>query len=118
MSWGLWDVLVLEGLFALADARIRSLLELSVFIDAEDEVCLKRRIGRDTAVRGRTDGSVREQWHSTVLPMFREHVLPTRRYASLVLDGAKPAANSACKIIRRLREVGSASSPSSIHSGV
>lgn len=112
------DVLVLEGLFALADARIRSLLELSVFVDTEEAVCLARRIERDTAHRGRTDASVRKQWRSTVLPMFREHVLPTRQHASLVIDGAQPPAKSACKIVRKLRKGGSPSPASSLHSGI
>ncbi len=112
------DVLVLEGLFALSDAQIRSLLDLSVFVDTQEAVCLARRIERDTAHRGCTDASVREQWRSTVLPMFREHVLPTRRHATLVIDGAQPPAVSARKIVRKLREGGSLSQGSSLHSGI
>ena len=58
-------LLVLEGLFALAEPRVRAMLDLAVFVDAGEEVCLARRIARDTAGRGRTKESVLRQWRRT-----------------------------------------------------
>lgn len=94
--------IVLEGLFSLASARIRSRLDLAVFLDASDGVCLARRIARDTAERGRTQESVREQWRCHVRPMYRLHVLPTKEQADLVLRGDRPPGESAQTILRQL----------------
>ena len=100
------ETLVLEGLFALWEPRVRSLLDLAVFLDAPQEVCLARRIARDTATRGRTEASVREQWRRDVVPMFLQHVLPTRSWADLVLDGTAPAERSALAVNARIRRLG------------
>ena len=86
------EVLIVEGLFALFDRRIRKMLDLAVFIDAAEEECLRRRIERDIACRGRTEAFARAQWERHSAPMYERHVLPTRAYADLFLDGtAAPA---------------------------
>ena len=102
---GPYDSIVLEGLFSLETPRLRSCLDLAVFLDAPDEICLRRRIARDTAERGRSAESVREQWRRHVRPMYRLHVLPTRALADLVLQGDRPPVASARAILRRLASV-------------
>ena len=102
---GAWSVVVLEGLFALWQPRIRSRLDCAVFIDAPEEVCLARRIARDVSLRGRTEASVRNQWIRDVAPMFRSHVLPTREHADLVVDGSRPPVESAGAILREFRNL-------------
>ena len=93
------DMLVLEGLFALFDERVRARLDLAVFIDLDEDEGLLRRIERDTGSRGRTEAFVRSQWERDVAPMYGLHVLPTRAYADLVLDGGAPPADSARAIL-------------------
>ena len=100
------ETLVLEGLFALWEPRILSMLDLAVFVDAPEDLCLARRIARDTATRGRTAVSVRDQWRHDVAPMFAKHVLPTRERADLALDGTMPPEHSARAIRERLRSAG------------
>ncbi len=95
-------LLVLEGLFALAEPRVRAMLDLAVFVDAGEEVCLARRIARDTAGRGRTKESVLRQWRRDVVPMFRRHVLPGRADADLVVRGQGPPSVAARAILDRL----------------
>jgi uridine kinase len=85
---------ILEGLFAIYDPLVRSLLDARIFVEAPDEVCLQRRIARDTVERGRSRDSVIEQYERTVRPMAREFVLPTRRYADLVVSGLNPLEQS------------------------
>ena len=99
-SLGPCEALILEGLFALWDSRVRALLDLALFLEVPDEICLDRRIARDTARRGRTEASVREQWRRQVAPMYREHVLPTRDRADLVIPGDRLPRDSARAIIR------------------
>ena len=92
------DVLVVEGLFALFDQRIRQMLDLAVFIDACEQECLRRKIDRDVACRDRTEAFARAQWERHVAPMYERHVLPTRLYADLFLDGTAAPAGSASSV--------------------
>ena len=86
---------IVEGLFALYWRQVRDLLGLSVFIDADHEVCLARRLARDTRERGRTEQSVRTQYAKFVRPMYERHALPTRAYADLVVTSERPVAEMA-----------------------
>jgi len=86
--------LILEGVFVLYRAELREMLDLSVFIDLPPAVRLQRRLERDTRERGRSARSVREQHGSTVEPMFRRYVLPTKEQADLVVDGLAPIAET------------------------
>lgn len=80
-------VVILEGLFALWSERALAVQTLGIWIEAPEALRFQRRLGRDAAERGRSEGSVRRQWSESVEPMFREHVAPTRARASLVVDG-------------------------------
>lgn len=97
------DRVILEGLFALYWEDIRSLCHLCLFVEADDWLCLERRLARDTAERGRTRESILEQYTHQVRPMFEKHVLPTRALADLVLDGALPVEQMALPVMARLR---------------
>ena len=81
---------ILEGLFTLYWPELRALLGTKIFIDAPDDVCLQRRIARDTTQRGREKGDVERQFYDQVLPAAIRHVRPTAQYADLVLDGLEP----------------------------
>mgnify|MGYP001814609061 CR=1 FL=1 len=78
-------VLVLDGILALSDERLRSLMDLKVFVDTDADVRLIRRLRRDMRKRGRSADSVIRQYESTVRPMHREFVEPSKRYADLVV---------------------------------
>lgn len=101
------DLLLVEGLFALWLPALVARYELAVFIDAPDPLCLARRLARDTAERGRTPASVRQQYAKLTRPMFVRHVLPTRRRARLVLDGSLPAETNARRLLAELEARGS-----------
>lgn len=94
--------LIVEGLFALYWAELRRLYRISVFVRADDHLCLARRLARDVAERGRTRESVLAQYESQVRPMYIRYVLPTQRYADLVVDGAAPVAENAAAILALL----------------
>jgi uridine kinase len=92
---------VVEGLLTFYWPRLRQLLGTRIFLDAEDELCLARRIARDTTERGRTEASVRQQWESTVRPMFGRYVEPTAAYADAVCDGDRPLDEIVDDVTRR-----------------
>ncbi len=80
-------VLLVEGILVLSDPALRARFDLCVWVDAEDDVRLARRIRRDIAQRGRTAEDVLRQYLDTVRPMHKAFVGPSRGHASLVLDG-------------------------------
>ncbi len=79
------DVVVVDGILLLSDANIRALCDVKVFVDADADIRLIRRIRRDTAVRGRTLESVLDQYLTTVQPMHLQFVEPSKRYADIIV---------------------------------
>jgi uridine kinase len=84
------DYVLIEGLFALYWPDVRDQLDYRIYITADHETCLTRRIYRDVRERGRTEDSVRAQYEATVRPMAELYVAPTAAYADLVLEGVAP----------------------------
>lgn len=83
------DVIVLEGLMTLDDARLRDLLDIKVFVDAPADIRFIRRFVRDVNKRGRTLEHVIEQYMSTVRIMHEQFVEPSKRYADIIIpEGA------------------------------
>jgi uridine kinase len=80
------SLLIVEGILALHFTRLRPYFDLSVYLDAPDEVCFHRRKVRDITERQRSLDFILRQYESTVLPAMREYVLPSKDYADLVLD--------------------------------
>jgi uridine kinase len=98
-------VIVVDGLYSLYWAEIRELLHTKIFVDADHDVCLARRVERDVRDRGRTEASVREQYGRTVRPMYDRYVRPTREFADLVLRGEAPPDLNVAAILTHLRRV-------------
>ena len=78
-------LLLVEGILILSQEGLRDQLDLKIFVDVPLDVCLNRRIERDTRERGRTRESIIEQFEKSVRPMFTEFTEPTRALADLVL---------------------------------
>ena len=86
-------VVLVEGILVLSDSRLRSELDLKIFVDTDPDLRLARRLERDIAERGRSVDSVIDQYFATVRPMHLEFVEPSRRYADLIIpEGYNPAA--------------------------
>jgi len=99
--------LLVEGTLVLHWSAIRSRARLRVYLDVPGEECLRRRLVRDTETRGRSEESVYHQWRKTVWPMHRRYVIPTRRYADLLLDGHN-LEQAADRIVETLRSLDNA----------
>jgi uridine kinase len=78
-------VVLLEGILIFADAALRERMSIKLYVDAESDLRIIRRIERDTQSRGRTVESVIEQYLSTVRPMHLEFVEPSKRYADIII---------------------------------
>lgn len=77
--------LIVEGILVLADRALRDLMDVKIFVDADDDIRFIRRLERDTEERGRTVRSVIDQYLGTVKPMHLEFVEPTKRYADVII---------------------------------
>ena len=79
------DVIILEGILVLEDARLRDLMDIKLFVDTDADLRIIRRIMRDINERGRTIESVIEQYLSVVRPMHNQFIEPTKRYADIII---------------------------------
>jgi uridine kinase len=78
-------VIIVEGILVLADARLRELFDIKLFVDTDADIRVFRRIRRDLEQRGRSFESVRQQYYSTVRPMTLEFVEPSKRWADMII---------------------------------
>jgi uridine kinase len=97
-------VVIVEGILALHYAELVACYDFSIYVNAPHEVCLARRIHRDMHERGRTEESVREQFHATARPMADLYVAPSAARASLMVEGTDSIDWSVEQVLRRLRE--------------
>jgi len=79
------DVIVIDGILLFVDERVRELCDVKVFVDADADIRIIRRIERDTHVRGRPVDEIIEQYLSTVQPMHLQFVEPSKRYADVIV---------------------------------
>jgi len=77
--------IIVEGILIYTDAALRALMDIKVFVDADDDTRFIRRLQRDISERGRTVQSVIDQYLSTVKPMHLEFVQPSKRYADIIV---------------------------------
>lgn len=79
------NLVIFEGIFALSEF-IRPILSFKVFLNTNMDLCLKRRLNRDINERGRTKSSVIHQFNNTTKPGFYNFVLPTKKFADLIIE--------------------------------
>jgi uridine kinase len=78
-------LLLADGLWLLWRPELRRLFDLTVYVDCPEDVRLARRLARDTASRGRTPDSIREQFQKWVAPMHGRFVEPQKKWADVIL---------------------------------
>ncbi|XP_029128558.1 uridine kinase-like protein 3 isoform X2 [Cajanus cajan] len=79
------DVIILEGILVFHDPRVRALMNMKIFVDTDADVRLARRIKRDTADNARDIGTVLDQYSKYVKPAFDDFILPTKKYADIII---------------------------------
>ena len=82
---GGYNIIVLEGILLFAIQELRELMNIKIFMDTSLDICLLRRIRRDTLERARTLESVLDQYEMTVRPMYLKFIEPSKRYADLIV---------------------------------
>lgn len=78
-------IILVEGILILAEASLRALCDIKIFVDIDPDVRFIRRLERDTRERGRSVDSVVQQYLRTVRPMHLRFVEPSKRYADVII---------------------------------
>ena len=79
------EVVIIEGIMALNKKKLRDLMDLKIFVDADPDDRLLRVIQRDIVERGRTVEMVTERYEKVLKPAHLEFIEPTKRYADLII---------------------------------
>ena len=83
-------VIIIDGILIFENQALRDLMDIRIYIDADADVRICRRIKRDVTKRGRTLESVITQYQTTVKPMHEKYVEPSKRFAHIVVpEGGK-----------------------------
>lgn len=97
------EFVIVEGILILHDPDVRTMFDLTIFVDAPGLLRLRRRVARDTIERGRTPAAVVRQFTMSVAPAHLKYVEPTKASADLVLSNTtrmEPLVEVAATLIR------------------
>jgi len=79
------EVIIVEGILIFTDPKLRKLLDIKIFVDADDDDRLMRVMARDIVERGKTVDWVIERYSNTVKPMYLQFIEPSKRYADIII---------------------------------
>ena len=82
----LQDIIIIEGIFALFDKNIRSIMDIKIFVETNEKTRLDRRIKRDIKYRKRTYDSIISQYNEAVKPMYDNYVEPTKEFSDFIIE--------------------------------
>lgn len=97
--------IIIEGIFSLYWEELRNLYDISIFIDAPDDVCFQRRIIRDIRIRNYSEDFVRKLYTEKVRPMYQKYISPTRDYADFILNGQENPQENAHFILEKMNAI-------------
>jgi uridine kinase len=101
-------IMLVEGLFIMHFEKIRETLDLKIFIEADDDIALQRRLRRDLQERGYSHDDVIYKWVNHVVPAYQKYLLPYRDECDqVIVNNTHLADDIICiteEISRQLRE--------------
>lgn len=100
-------VIIVEGIMALRFESLRSMANVKLYVDVDDDERIIRRILRDTSARSRNLESIVYQYRSTVKPMHQLVVDPTKKYADFILQDVQnmSVVNLLVAMIKKLAKI-------------
>ena len=79
------DVIIVEGIMALYDKKLRDQMDLKIFVEAEPDERLLRVIQRDMAERGHPLEMLIDKYRNVLKPMHNQFIEPTKQYADIII---------------------------------
>ncbi|TRW23529.1 uridine kinase [Flavobacterium zepuense] len=78
-------VIIVEGILILSDPQLRELFDIKIFVHADSDERLIRRLKRDIAERGRDMNEVLNRYQTTLKPMHEQFIEPTKAFADIII---------------------------------
>ena len=78
-------VIIIEGIMALSNKKMRDMMDLKIFVDTDSDVRLIRNIRRDVVERGRTVDMVLDRYEAVLKPMHEQFIEPTKKFADVII---------------------------------
>ena len=100
-------VIIIEGIMTLLNKKLRDMMDLKIFVDADSDERLIRNIQRDIVERGRDVKMVVDRYREVLKPMHEQFIEPTKRYADVIIpQGGEnvKGIDMVCKFIERLMQ--------------
>jgi len=97
------DVILFEGILAFYDKRLLDLMDLKIFVDADSDIRLARRLRRDITFRGRDIHSVIKQYRDFVKPSFDEYIAPTQTKADIIIPNGEDSTVAIDLIVQHIK---------------
>ena len=79
------DVVLIEGILVFSDPKLRKMMDIKVFVDAEADDRLIRVIYRDCIERGRTPKMVIDRYEKVLKPMHQLHIEPAKKFCNIIV---------------------------------
>ena len=98
-------ILILEGILIMNYPKLRSLLDLKVFIDTNCDVRMERRVNRDISERGRTPKEVMDRYLNTLKPMHDQFIEPMKIHADMVIENHENASINLDILIAKIKSL-------------
>ena len=82
-------VMIVEGILILTNPELRKMFDIKIFVHADSDERLIRRLKRDIAERGRDLDEVISRYQSTLKPMHEQFIEPMKEYADIIIPNNK-----------------------------
>jgi uridine kinase len=82
-------VMIVEGILILTNPELRDMFDIKIFVHADSDERLIRRLKRDIAERGRDIDEVLTRYQTTLKPMHQQFIEPMKEYADLIIPNNK-----------------------------
>ena len=82
-------VMIVEGILILTNKELRDMFDIKIYVHADSDERLIRRLKRDIAERGRSIEEVLNRYQTTLKPMHQQFIEPMKEYADLIIPNNK-----------------------------
>ncbi|MBW1618555.1 uridine kinase [Empedobacter falsenii] len=93
------SVIIVEGILVLTDPELRDLFDVKIFVHADSDERLIRRVRRDIQERGRDLDEVLTRYQKTLKPMHQQFIEPSKNYADIIIPNMKKKNSVAIKVL-------------------
>lgn len=97
-------IIIVEGLFVFHYPELAEMFDLKIFLDADEEITLNRRISRDEIERGYTRDMVMYQWVNHVMPAYKKYLLPYKGSCQRIIINNKHVADDIITISKEISD--------------